>query len=241
MFINIFIKPAADGGHNKRGFTVVELAIVLIVVAILLFAGATAWTEYASARRVILTTQKMRGAVDCLKQSVLQTRMYPGFSEDYSNQNGNAVDKCVGPLRDAWDQPVYYIQGVATGSTPLNEAQCFLVNETTSDTNDPCHPDNAPVRPDALSVITDDKGETVEGVVFVLVSFGKNGQPEHDSYGDLFSQSTGNMAAVLNTGAAPDFTDASATAADIDRYEDEDLYVVATFNQLAALLAETKQ
>lgn len=235
--------------------TLIELGIVLVIIGIILSIGTASWISYADARRVVITAGEMRRAKDCLVQRILNDRMYPGFTAagDYSDRMSFSVDDCLNGRLDGWGRPLCYIQGLQAPGDGLNEDDCLLVNETTLDENDPCSPSNSkspPVQPYTSSKIVDDDGETINDVAFVIVSMGHDGVPNHTSYAALFPNMDGRYetAGSTNTapwaarmGSTPDFSDATNNPATLNEPEDEDIYLVVTYSELLAELANARQ
>lgn len=241
----------------KRGMTLIELGVVLVIIGIILSAGTASWISYAGARKVVITAGEMRRAKDCLIQRALYDRMYPGYSAagNYLNTAGASVDACMADKIDGWGRNICFIQGISSAGGFLDETNCLLINETTTDSNDPCstsHSSNPPVKPATTSKIVDDDGNLVSDVAFVLVSMGHDGVPDHASYSGLFpnmdgryesagSTATSPWAGQLNGANPPDFSDATTPPANLGRPDDEDIYLVVTFSELLAELAKARQ
>ena len=237
--------------------TLIELGIVLVIIGIILSLGTASWLSYADARRVVISAGEMRRAKDCLIQRIINDRMYPGFSaaQDYSDSVGASVDDCLTGRVDGWGRPLCYIQGLQAPTNGLNEDDCLLINETTTDSTDPCstsHSSNPPVQPYSTSQIVDDDGNTVSDVAFVIVSMGHDGVPNHTSYAALFpnmdgrfesggSSNTAPWAARMTSGTPPDFSDSTNNPVTLNEPDDEDIYLVITYSELLAELANTRQ
>lgn len=246
-------------GSRKRGMTLIELGVVLVIIGIILSIGTASWISYAGARKVVITAGEMRRAKDCLVQRILNDRMYPGFSTGgaYGSPDSSSVDACLGDSLDGWGRNLCYIQGLFdTSADPgLDERYCLLVNETTYDDSDPCSSTNStnpPVQPHTTSRIVDDDGNNVDDVAFVIVSMGYDGVPDHTSYGTLFpnmdgrfeqvgSTNTAPWAAVMDGSTTPDFSDATTDPTTLARPDNEDIYLVVTFSELLAELAKARQ
>lgn len=247
--------------RRARGFTLIEMGIVLLIIGIILGMGTASWVSYASARKVVMTAGTMRRAKDCLVRHIMSERMYPGYSsgQDFQDTNTFSVDACLNGKLDGWGRQICYIQGRYDDSNGLDQNYCLLVNETTLDSTDPCcskHSTSPPVKPYLTSKIIDDDGNEVGDVAFVLVSMGADGVPNNDTYSGLFpnmdgryedggSTSTSPWADVMTNGTSPNFSDETATGgtppSTLGDPDDEDIYLVVTYSELLAELAETRQ
>lgn len=209
------------------GFSLIEMALVLVVVGIILGIGTSAWLSINDARRITVTSNRMQAAKNCLITRVVNSHRYPKYTSGYSDPNANEVDRCLGERIDAWGQPIRFLEGFQDGGGTL--AGACLVADDALPTSHPCHPDNAPVLPEdgsSGSTAVDKDGNTVEDVVFILLSFGEDMTADDASYGT-----------PLNTDIATQMTAEPNFEEDPD---EDDIVLIVTVHDLLAAIARSE-
>lgn len=225
-------RPAGPEGFPRpAGFTLVEMALVLLIIGLVAGLGYTAWQSLNDASRIQATENRMRAARDCIVAGTVNSGRYPSYDQDYDSPGANVVDGCLDGIEDSWGQPILFLEGLSSPGTGL-EGECLDPSET-ADSSDPCHISNAPVRPDPVnSLATDRDGNTVERVAFILISYGDDMMAADTSYGDRFDIGANQFASVMGA-TTPDFSTAATLEA-------EDIYMIVTFYDLMAAFAEAK-
>ncbi|NJB67872.1 prepilin-type N-terminal cleavage/methylation domain-containing protein [Desulfobaculum xiamenense] len=235
---------------RTRGFTIIEMAIVVVIVGILISASSFAWVTVWEGRRLGKTNAVLIEVRNCLVKRMYYSNAYPSYSGDATagrtdntdcdpanvNATGKDVDACMCGFLDAWGNRLFLIEGVRDPSdTPLGESAPAYI------TDNPAKGHNATAPSSTRSIIVDKDGNTVRYIVFVLVSPGKDGQLDDDSYRKLFEEGAGTQhIAVLDPddppnfdfGALPDYA-----GADPDR-GDDDLYLYVTAPELRSILSD---
>jgi prepilin-type N-terminal cleavage/methylation domain-containing protein len=216
----------AEGGRGAPdfGFTLVEAAIVLVIVGVILGIGTSAWMTMNDAREITLTSNRMRAAKNCLITKVVISHQYPDWTSGYASPSTAAVDDCMEERLDAWDQEIRFLEGFRTGGASLADG-CLLMDQTLPD-NHPCGADNAPVEPATGSTATDADGNTVNDVAFVLISFGEDRTADDAGYGNQLPGGT--FATTMS--ATPDFSS-----------NDDDVFLIVTYPDLLAAIARSEQ
>ncbi len=234
--------------HEKakaKGFTLIEMAIDLVIIGILLSAAGIGWYSLLEGRRLAKTYGTLVQAKECLIKRMLYSNQYPSYTANLDCDDETApyafdlsakdVDACLCNLRDAWGKRLYFIEGRASNSTgsiyyPLSQGTKYVADNL---------PQNATAtNPDSgNSTITDKDGNTIKYIAFVLVSSGKNLYLDHDSYRSLFTPPS--HVATLDTGNLPDFfSDPNGTPPVGDPDVRDDIILTVTGPELMTLLTE---
>lgn len=228
-------------GTAGRGYTLVEMAIVLVIAGIILAIGVSSWMLLAEGRKNSSTYATMRRARDCIEDYVAQTGLYPAYSSDLAADPNFAVNICLNGKLDAWGEQIMFLEGIRDGGGTL-ASLCLLSTETAS-TDDPCSAeyavtaDRPPIKPDATSTITDKDGNTISDVAFVLISYGRQRNADHTSYGNLLDPAVvGVFASRISAGSQPDFS----TTLLLNPREDDDIYMVVTYPELVSEVAKSR-
>jgi len=234
-------------GAGRFGFSMLEMAIVLVIAGIILGIGTTAWLTMNEARRITLTSNRMAAARDCLINRVVTGKTYPRYTPggDYSQETSQEVDRCLAQRSDGWGQPILFIGGVwDDGGTTRwlgeNGDECLVSDPTLPDTH-PCFGD--PVLPiegngTIASAVTDKDGSEVEDVVFVLLSYGENrvADPTNSGYDTLHNIAGGQLANTLNPNDRPNFE-----VEDVNKRDEDDVVMIVTVQDLLAAIARSEQ
>lgn len=233
----------------SRGFTILEMAIVLVIVGIIISAASMAWVTVWEGRRIGETNSILVKAKNCLIERMYYSNTYSSYTGDgTAGRTDNTdcdpattdpatkdIDACMCGLFDSWGNRLYFIEGLDPSETPLAEAAPLYV------TDNPAKGQNATAPAPDRSSIIDKDGNTVRYVVFVIVSAGKDRRLDDDSYRKLFEEGAGTQhIAALDPDDPPDFdfgTKPDYTGADPER-GDDDLYIYMTAPELRSVLVE---
>lgn len=213
------------------GFSLLEVAIVLVIAGIILGIGTSAWLTMNEARRITLTTNRMRAAKDCLITRVVNSKKYPerAPTDDYANETRYEVSRCLAQRNDGWGQPIYFLEGFRPGGAGL-AGGCLFQDEALPEDH-PCGVDNAPVLPSVDSQAIDKDGApAVDDVAFVLVSFGSDLTADDVSYGSVLTG--GVLAATMTASTTPDFTFSNG---------EDDVVMIVTYPELLAAIARSEE
>lgn len=103
--------------HRRRGFTLLELLVVLGILALLLTLVVPKFTGRLSASKVPITKQQIANTVSALEQFKLDVGRYPTNDEglkaliaapgEIKNWNGSYLTKKVVP-KDGWGNELQY-------------------------------------------------------------------------------------------------------------------------------------
>lgn len=225
-------------GRDSRGYTLIEVAVVLVIAGIILGIGVSSWMLLVEGRKNSATYATMRRVRDCITNNVAQSGLYPAYSSSLTANANAAVDICLGGKMDAWGEQIMFLEGIRDGGGSLS-GLCLLSTET-ADSNDPCSPQHTsspPIQPDTTSAITDKDGNTISDVAFVLISFGRQRNPDNTTYGNLLDPAqAGVFANQMSSGTRPDFSYTSFT----NPREDDDIYMVVTYPELVSEVAKSR-
>ncbi len=201
------------------GFTLIEMGVILCILGVILFVGIASWQTLVEARRLARTKAVLEEAKDCILKRIYYTESYPRFHTglDFTNSSAD-VDTCIASLRDAWGHPVRYLEGTDNSSTEL-QGQYIIKDEEEGRNNQ--------TSPGPYSNATTRDGN-VGDIAFVLISFGKDGKADDNSYGSLLDNDIYNPSNTAATFSSPlDFSNIT-----------DDVYLIVTGNELKSLLSE---
>lgn len=210
--------PMSNQQASEKGFSIIELAIVLVLIGLVIGVAAASWRSFMDARQIAKAQSTLFQVRNCLIQQLTINEWYPRTTAGLTcSAPGNfEVDACLcdGNMTDAWGNPIHFIAGLNATNTSLatSTARLFIT------TDEP----RGQIRtsPGNNSTATDHNGATVNNIAFILISYGENGQPDSATY------DTGTaLAGSITPGAAPDFS------ANVD-----DVYLITTSYELAKLL-----
>lgn len=215
-------------GTAGRGYTLVEMAIVLVIAGILLGLASLSWSLLYDGRKISITRGEMRSIRNCIVNRVVSDGLYPNFTPDLSDSSGT-VDMCLAGKRDSWGRSIRYIAGFATNGTLAG--QCVLAKPGVA-ASDPCY---TGVAPDTASNATGFDGYSAQRVAFILLSYGRSLAPDNDStIGNLFT--AGDLAVTMyGSPNQPNFM-----LNDLGR-EDDDVYYIVTYTELASEIAKGRE
>ncbi len=206
----------------RNGFTLVEIGIVLVIIALMLGFGVTAYMSLMETRKVGKAQSLLKDAKSCLFKRALVSERYPSYTPALTCGSGGVssmdVDDCICPsgMLDPWGQGIRFLEGVQGVGTGL--AGSPFVDEIVRG--------QTRVAPDAIfSQILDHTGVLRDDVAFVLISFGEDTVADSVSYGNEFA---GGIQATKIGAVLPDFQTGHV----------DDLYVVVTSSELATAVLE---
>lgn len=204
-----------------KGFTLIESAIVLVVIGTVLALGAMAWMSIKSGFEVSHTRAKLKTVRSCLMERMILSDKYPDFTpnleededDNYqcvNNVRTKAVDYCLckSGHKDAWGHRIRFLGGIYGGG-PLGGT-----------------PFNATHFPDQGSNATDKDGKVIEGIAFIVLSKGDNGRFDRNSTRNLFADKN-TLVGSLEDGT-PNF--------EFDDKAYDDQVLIVTGNELSDLL-----
>lgn len=235
---------------RRGGFTILEMAIVLVIIGIIISAASFAWMTVWEGRRVGKTNAILVETRDCLIKRLFFSNTYPSYTGDGVagrtdntdcdptgiNATAKDVDACMCGKLDAWGNRLYFIEGLAESTEePMAEGSAKYVEDNLAKGQ------NATAPSGTRSVLIDKDGNSVHYVAFVIVSAGRDRELDDDSYRKLFEEGAGTQhIAALDPDDPPDFdfgTLPDYTGASPDR-GDDDMYIYVTAPELRALLAQ---
>jgi prepilin-type N-terminal cleavage/methylation domain-containing protein len=176
--------PSSIPSPPNRGFSLIELAIILVIVGIILSIGTASWVTFMEGRRVAKTRSVLQQAKDCLVRRVVFNERYP-----------RAVDfeECVGEVgKDGWNRNVGWLIGFNDDEDALNGTMFVARDDARNQTA---------TYPDTESRAVTETGDQ-KSVALILLSAGDDGDWDHSSYK---TELNGAGPYVLNSSNPPDF------------------------------------
>jgi prepilin-type N-terminal cleavage/methylation domain-containing protein len=222
-------KSALKHDHSGfQGFTLIESAIVLVVIGTVMTVGAISWMSIKSGFEISHTRAKLRAVKSCLMERMILSERYPDFTlnlqenEDDNYQCVNnvptkAVDYCLckAGYKDAWGRRIRFLGGIDEDGDSINGTE-IIDGGTFDKTNFPGENSNA----------TDKDGRVVTNIAFILLSKGKNGEFDRSTTRSLF-HSKNTLVGSLKDGT-PDF--------EFDHKDYDDQVLILTGYGLSELL-----
>lgn len=246
---------------EDAGFTLVELAIVLVIAGIMMTLGYYSWGMVVEGRKNAATLFEMNKVKACIMGAIVADSTYPNWTATRTQPITPTVvvDRCLDSRVDAHTNPIYFIEGVrstAQGGGSL-AGNCILPDSTRAN-NDPCSPNYTttppgppPITPQtgtgaSASFATDRDGVVIQDVAFILVSFGRSGRADNNNLSLMFPAGT-LSASILATGTQPSF---ARTAADGNDYLTEtgqtgvywgdDVYLMVTYQEILGAIVRAR-
>ncbi len=224
---------AGSRAFNDGGFTLIEMAVVLVVLGTVLAIGAVSWMSIKSGFEVSHTRSKLKAVKSCLIERMILSDKYPDFTSNLqededdnyqcvNNKQTKAVDYCLckSEYKDAWGHRIRFLGGIYDNGTnwvPINGKGIMNSNRTSF---------NATSFPGDKSNATDKDGGSVKNIAFILLSKGSNGEFDRKSTRNLFADKY-TLAGSLEDGT-PNF--------EFDNKDYDDQVLIVTGNQLSILL-----
>ncbi len=223
-----------------KGFTLIESAIVLVVIGTVLALGVMAWMSIKSGFEVSHTRAKLKAVKSCLMERMILSDKYPDFSVNLQEDEDNnyecennvqtkAVDYCLckSEYKDAWGRRIRFLGGIYDNGTtwaPINGKGIMNSDRRSF---------NATSFPGDKSNATNKDGGSVKNIVFILLSKGIDGSFDRNSTLHYFlpnatDVSNQTLAANLEEGTWPDF--------EINDKDYDDQVLIVTGNELSDLL-----
>ncbi len=183
----------ARGADRQCGTSIVELAMVVLIIALVVGLGIASLKNMLDTSRISSTRATLQEVKDCLvKRAVYSERFSSYANVDFCNNLSFDVNACFclkrGVATDFWGNRVRFIGGLDDAGKSLNGLGMF----------------NKDVAVGEGSRVVVDDGVSRDAVAFVLVSYGKDGKADNDSYGSLFTGDA--VAADMNAVSPPDFS-----------------------------------
>lgn len=207
---------------DAAGFSLIELAIVLVIVGVILAIVGASFLSLIKGQRLSETRAVLDQAKECLLQRSFHSERYPTFTANLDcGLNDNAtmdVDACLcqSGVSDAWNQPLRFIE-----ARVLNQSAGLADKPATDDF---LRDNQNRVLPSPLANVITATGETIDDVAFVLLSLGEDRAAGDPSYGNPL---VGTLAATMPANTSLDF-----------RNKGDDLYLVVTSRELARYLRQ---
>ncbi|MBG0775656.1 MAG: prepilin-type N-terminal cleavage/methylation domain-containing protein [Desulfovibrionaceae bacterium] len=208
---------ARRAGHVRRGFTLLELAIVMVIMGVLIAVGVGSWLSMTEGRRIAKTVSDLAKVKECLVKRAYYSGRYPSYSANLdcsgSYSHDADVDECLCGVggKDAWDGDLYFLEGVRSVNQGLHD-QALVADKAEGVSR---------TTPSLLDSSVLDKQGPRYDVAFVLISWGKDGAPDDTSYGARLSATE--QANYMT--AQPDFSGNT-----------DDIHLVVTSRELLAAL-----
>lgn len=224
-------KSALKHDHSGfQGFTLIESAIVLVVIGTVMTVGAISWMSIKSGFEISHTRAKLRAVKSCLMERMILSERYPDFTltlqenkdDNYQCVNNvptKAVDYCLckAGYKDAWGRRIRFLGGIDKSGYSINGKGIMNSNCTSfNGTSFPAEESNA----------TDKDGRLVKNIAFILLSKGKNGEFDRSTTRSLF-HSKNTLVGSLEDGT-PDF--------EFDHKDYDDQVLILTGYGLSELL-----
>ncbi len=187
--------------HAPIGFTLIEMAIVLVIVGLLLSAVGIGWYSVLEGRRIAQTRSILQQTKDCITQRLYYSNTFPTYTPGATcdpspppyvlgnvagdpNPSTFDVDVCMCEVTDAWGSPIFYIDGLEDITlTAMGQSGAYV------NSNIP-RGENATQPSQASSVIFDKDGTEIHSVAVVLVSPGRDRVLDDATYRLLFDGGT---------------------------------------------------
>lgn len=207
---------AAPSAGLTCGFSLIETCLVALIVGLVLWLGVYSIEHMLKQGRESRTKARLVQVKDCLIKRAAFNNRYPTYEPDGVDCDELSFDVnaclCQGgePVLDAWGHELLYIEGLDSSSAGLAGRRILPLAA-----NEPL----TQVLPE--SRLIDENGMYMDDVAFVLVSNGKNGEPDHLSLPQA-------APAPLNPDSPPDFS---------SRPSDE-LFLFVRASELRAAAAE---
>lgn len=150
--------------QTPHGVTLIEMAIVLIIVGIILSIGVASWVTFMEGRRVVKTRSVLQQAKDCLVKRVVFNERYPRTADFLA-----CLDEAGS---DGWNREITCLVGVNSTGTTLDGTDFVVTDEARNQTA---------VGMDNSSIVITEQGNQFP-VAFVLFSRGDDGEADDESY-----------------------------------------------------------
>ena len=202
---------------QKNGFTLVELAIVILIAGLLMGIGIFSWQSMMKARRIAATRSALYQAKDCLLTRIASTNKFPDYSSPVDCDNPDStrdVDFCLCQIKDAWGKRIVLLEG-RDGTGCLSSSSRYVTRNKAA----------SQMRATLTSQIRDTHGKTIKRVAFVLISKGEDGKFDSKTYGDYFPNNDDLANCIDPANPIPDFSNNT-----------DDIMIVITGNELQTIL-----
>ena len=202
------------------GFTLVESAIVLIIIGLIIGVAASGFYTLLEGQRLTKTRSGLDDVKQCLMRRLYASELYPSLTNSLTDCSASVsaldVDFCLceSGLRDGWNRPFLFIQNLIDSDVDGMDGYAAV--------SDILRGGQLRTLPSTTNTVTTTTGEVLSDVAYILLSYGADGLPGDASYGNLLA---GDLTATMLPNSAIDFTN-----------KGDDLYILITSRELAAAL-----
>lgn len=102
--------------NNEKGFSMIEMMVVLIIIAVLIAGGIKFYMGYIENSRVTKAKAQISTMQAALDAYYAEQKHYPVTQSDLLNAGINATDDVTIEAKDPWAASYEYVVGDATGS-----------------------------------------------------------------------------------------------------------------------------
>lgn len=202
--------------RRHRGFTLIEMAVVLVVVGLILSIGIGSWVALMKTREVGKTRSVLRQTKNCLLLHMAHNLYYPTFNGTNVLQTNEEQTTCINAdttkdvdaclckpgHTDAWGHRIRYIAGEAEDGSVLNGQYAIdrpHLEGSSVNTN--------ATNPDSSSNATLGDDRTQSRIGFIVLSLGADGEFDDSvNYDSCFANTNDLVGTLEECDTPPDFS-----------------------------------